>query len=115
MNETKFFHRHSFFTHLNAHKQNTFEQFKLEYCFVDSTLPRFEQPLSEIQFYRRSFASIFFAVCQTTGELRSIFDRYAKAKSIFPNVFTHLFVRYRSTQTLDDDDDESFNGNQEDL
>ena len=63
-----------------------------------------EQALNEIQLYRRSFASIYFTVCQTSDELRLILDDYVQIKRNHPKVFTHLFVRYRTNSNSDDDD-----------
>jgi hypothetical protein len=76
------------------HKTFTYEQYKLEFCFVSEDVTRSEVPLNEIQLYRPSSGYILFAVCQTSEELRAVLDEYAQIKHRSKNVYTHLFVRY---------------------
>lgn len=84
------------------HKKFTYEQFQLEYCYVKTDLIKAEMSLSEIQFYRRPFAFIYFTLCRTSEQLRIVLDEYAKIKQRDKGVFVHLFVRY---QTEDEDED----------
>ena len=92
-----------FCTTLCHHKTFAYEQYKLEYCFVNDELARTEVPLNEIQLYRRPFAYILFTVCHTSDELRAVLDEYAKGKQSRKNVFTHLFVRYRTSNEIEPD------------
>ena len=60
-------------------------------------------PLSEIQFYRRPFAFIYFTLCQTSEQLRIVLDEYSKIKQRNKDVYVHLFVRYQKEDGDPDD------------
>lgn len=68
-----------------------------------SNLITAEMSLSEIQFYRRPFAYIYFTLCQTSEQLRIVLDEYSKIKQRNKDVYVHLFVRYQ-TDAADPDD-----------
>ncbi|CAF4198318.1 unnamed protein product [Rotaria sp. Silwood2] len=95
-----------FSSNLFRHKKFTFENFKIQYCFVRQSLTIAEAPLSELQLYRRPFGLIFFTVCHTSEELRIVLDEFSKIKQREKDAYKHLFVRYKTTDSLDDDDDE---------
>ncbi|CAF0721845.1 unnamed protein product [Rotaria sp. Silwood1] len=94
-----------FSTRLFDHKKFSFENFKVEYCFVRQSLTITEAPLSEIQLYRRPFGLVFFTVCRTSEELRIVLDEFSKIKQREKDAYKHLFVRYRTTDAEDDDDE----------
>ena len=85
-----------FSRHLLTHRKFVFEQYKVEYCFIRETLARAEEILSDIQLYRRPFGYIFFAVCQTTDELRSALNEFHKFRQCKSQAFAHLFIRYKN-------------------
>lgn len=92
-----------FSTSLFNHKSYTFEQFKIDYCFVKEKLVTDEAPLNEIQLYRRPFAFIFFAVVRSTDELQRRLDAFRSIQQQHKDAFVHLFVRYRTVDTTDDE------------
>ena len=89
-----------------THKTFTYEQYTIEYSFVNEALSLAEVSLSDIQLYRRPFAWMLFAVCQTGDELRLVLDKFSQLKQREKTVHMHLFVRYRNKNG--DDDDGSF-------
>ena len=93
-----------FCAHVYNHKSFTYEKFALEYCFVKSSLTIAEASLNQIQLYRRPFAFIFFTICHTSEEFRIVLDEYTKIKQKAKDAYTHLFVRYRNTNSQDDDE-----------
>jgi hypothetical protein len=93
-----------FCTSLFDHKSYTYEQFKIEYCFVKESLTIAETSLNEIQLYRRPFAFIFFTVCDTSEQLRIVLDEYTKIKQREKGVYIHLFVQYRTINSQDQDE-----------
>jgi hypothetical protein len=99
-----YFHVFRFSTNLYNHKGFTYEQFKLEYCFVKENLTIAEASLNEIQLYRRPFAFILFTVCYTSEQLRIVLDEFTKIKQREKGVYVHLFVRYRTTDSKDEDE-----------
>jgi len=107
-----------FCTSLFDHKTFSYEQFKIEYCFVKENLIIDESLLNDIQLYRRPFAFIFFTSCQTSEQLRVVLDEYTKIRRREKGVYIHLFVRYRSidNQYQDDisNDSKLINGNNDD-
>ncbi len=92
-----------FCTSIFHHKNYTYEQFKIEYCFVKENLIIAEVLLNEIQLYRRAFAFIFFTICHTSEQLRVVLDEYAKIKQREKGVFIHLFVQYKSIDQSNDE------------
>ncbi|CAF0754356.1 unnamed protein product [Rotaria sordida] len=96
-----------FSTSLYRHKEFTFENFKIEYCFVRQSLTIAEASLNEIQLYRRPFGLIFFTVCHTSEELRTVLDEFSKIKQREKDAYKHLFIRYRTTECKDDNDEMS--------
>ncbi len=104
-----------FCTNIFRHKSFTYEQFKIEYCFVRENLIIAETTLNDIQLYRRPFAFIFFTICHTSEQLRIVLDEYAKIKQREKGVYLHLFVRYKTIGNDNQDDlsndEQLINGN----
>jgi hypothetical protein len=91
-----------FCSHVHTHKNFSYEQFRIQYRFIDETVGLSDVPLHTIQLYRRPFAYLLFTVCHNSNELRLAFEQYTQLKQRLTNVYTHLFVRYRSSNVTDD-------------
>jgi hypothetical protein len=93
-----------FCTSLFNHKNFTCEPFKLEYCFIKESLAIEEASLNEVQLYRRPFALIFFTVSHTSNDLRLVLDKFTEIKRREKDVYIHLFVRYKTAGSKDEDE-----------